>query len=86
MPNIVSYLGLAFYIYFNDHNPPHVHIHYGEFKLVIAIEGAELMEGYLPKRQRKLAQAVISKYKEEFQEKWELAQTGHQPGKIEVRL
>ena len=55
MPKVDEYLGLAFYLYFYDHPPPHIHVKYGEHNLSINLKTAELMEGYLPPKKRKLA-------------------------------
>ena len=46
-------------MFFDDHSPPHFHVEYGEFKAVIDIRTAELLEGYLPSKQLKLTQAAI---------------------------
>lgn len=86
MPHISCYLGLIFYIYFNDHNPPHVHVHYGKFQLVVDIQTCELKEGYLPGHKRKIALRIVERYRNELLEKWTLAQQGIHPGKLEISL
>ncbi|MES2795572.1 MAG: DUF4160 domain-containing protein [Bacteroidota bacterium] len=48
MPQISRFFGIIIYMYFDDHNPPHFHAHYGEFKAVIAIKDFALLEGKLP--------------------------------------
>jgi Domain of unknown function (DUF4160) len=48
MPQISRFLGIIIYMYFDDHNPPHFHAHYGDFKAVISINGFALLEGKLP--------------------------------------
>ena len=40
-------------MFYNDHNPPHFHAVYGEFKVVININD-EIVEGYMLKRALKL--------------------------------
>jgi len=37
MPELSRFLGIVVYMYFNDHNPPHFHVDYGEYKAAIAI-------------------------------------------------
>ncbi len=44
-------------MFFDDHNPPHFHAEFQEFKAIIEIDTAELLEGYLPPKQLKLVQA-----------------------------
>ena len=44
---------MAIYMLFRDigqHNKPHVHVYYGEYEAVIAIDG-ELLAGSLPRKQ-----------------------------------
>ena len=44
---------LLFKCFYNDHNPPHFHVVYGEFKVVINISN-EIVEVFMPKRALKL--------------------------------
>jgi hypothetical protein len=37
-------------MYFNDHNPPHFHVRYEEFRAIVGIDPLELREGSLPPR------------------------------------
>lgn len=44
-------------MFFDDHNPPHFHAEFQDFKAIIDIKTAEILEGYLPSKQLKLVQA-----------------------------
>lgn len=66
MPKIKEHLGLSFYIYLQDHLPPHVHVIYGDNQLKINIETGEVISGYLPPKKRKLACKIIAENKELF--------------------
>ncbi|MCE7063432.1 DUF4160 domain-containing protein [Dyadobacter sp. CY343] len=57
MPEISRFLGIVIRMFFDDHNPPHFHAEFQEFKAIISIKNAELLEGYLPPKQLKLVQA-----------------------------
>ncbi|WP_149241838.1 DUF4160 domain-containing protein [Dyadobacter sp. 32] len=57
MPEISRFLGIVIRMFFDDHNPPHFHAEFQEFKAIIEIDTAELLEGYLPPKQLKLVQA-----------------------------
>lgn len=48
MPSICSFYGILIQMYFGDHNPPHFHAKYGEFKASIQIDNYALLSGYLP--------------------------------------
>lgn len=32
MPELSRFLGIAILMYFNDHNPPHFHVKYNEYR------------------------------------------------------
>lgn len=40
-------------MFFNDHNPPHFHAEYGEFKAIVDLEN-ETIKGNMPKRAFKI--------------------------------
>ena len=48
MPEISRFLGIVIYMYFKEHNPPHFHAEYNEFKASISISTLGLVEGRLP--------------------------------------
>lgn len=86
MPEIDALLGLSFCLYFFDnqqHKLPHLHVKYGGYELIIAIETSECIEGYLPNKQRKRAEAHINMYREQFMQMWRKAVKGENPGKLE---
>ncbi|MCX6172226.1 MAG: DUF4160 domain-containing protein [Flavobacterium sp.] len=82
MPEICRFYGIIIQMFFNDHNPPHFHVVYGDFKAVINIED-EIVEGFMPKRALKLVFEWMELHKKELIENWELAQNGELPKKIE---
>jgi hypothetical protein len=69
-------------MFFNDHNPPHFHVVYGDFKAVININD-EIVEGFMPKRALKLVFEWMELHKIELLANWELTQNGELPNKIE---
>ena len=71
MPEISRFLGIIIKMFFDDHNPPHFHVEYGEFKAIVEIRTAELREGYLPSKQLKLVQAWTILHEEELLENFE---------------
>jgi hypothetical protein len=50
MPEISRFLGIIIYMYFNDHNPPHFHVQYNNFRAIIDIEKLAIIDGSLPAR------------------------------------
>jgi hypothetical protein len=82
MLEISRFYGIIIQMFFNDHNPPHFHVVYGEFKAVINIDD-EIVEGFMPKRALKLVFEWMDLHKKELIDNWQLAQNGELPKKIE---
>lgn len=66
-----------------EHNPPHVHAYYQEFKAIIDILAGEVSAGSLPSKQTKLVLTWVEIHKEELMADWELASKGELPFPIE---
>ena len=64
-----------------QHNKPHLHVSYGEYKAVIAIDG-ELLAGSLPVRQMKIITGWLALYEEEAYKAWNFAVRGEHFEKI----
>jgi hypothetical protein len=77
MPVISDFLGIVIFMYFNEHNPPHFHAKYNEFRAEILIETLSLKEGKLPPRILGLVTEWAELHKEELMENWDsLKKTG----------
>ena len=63
------------------HNKPHVHVNYGEYEAVIAIDG-ELLAGSLPLKQMKIITGWLALHEEEAYKAWNLAVRGEHFEKI----
>ena len=72
MPTISMFYGIIIRMYYVDHNPPHFHAFYGDYKAIFNFEG-ELVEGNLPKTKIKLITAWTLIHKDELLANWELA-------------
>lgn len=53
---ICRFLGIVISMYLSDHNPPHFHVRYNEYRAVIDIYTLNILDGYLPGRVRGLVQ------------------------------
>ena len=82
MPRISQYYGIAIYMYYEDHAPPHFHAIYGEFEAVFGIQTEDLLEGYLPKRALKLVKEWIRAHRDDLLENWDLAEAREPLNKI----
>ena len=54
MPEISRFYGIIIAMYYNEHNPPHFHAKYGEFKAEIDIKTLQILKGEIPKRAKAL--------------------------------
>jgi len=41
MPELSRFLGISILMYFDDHNPPHFHVKYDEYRALISISKEE---------------------------------------------
>ncbi len=73
MPRLSYFYGIAVYIYYRDHAPPHFHAIYGEHEAVFEIATGLILAGRLPPRARGLVVDWIATYRNELQQDWELA-------------
>ena len=76
MPRISFFYGIAVYMYYRDHAPPHFHAIYGDFEAEIEIATAAILEGNLPRKARGLTQEWAESHLEELQRNWDLARAG----------
>jgi len=78
MPEISRFLGIVIYMYFNEHNRPHFHAEYNEFKASISIENLGLIEGRLPSKAMSLVVEWAQEHQEDLLENWtSIKETGN---------
>lgn len=74
MPKISEFFGIAIYMYFDDHPPPHFHAQYAEFEAHIRIEDGSVMRGKLPPRALGLVVEWAALHRKELERVWQQAQ------------
>ena len=57
-------------MYFEDHNPPHVHVVGRDFQMLVAIRSGTTLRGGAPIRVRRIALDWIEENREVLLEKW----------------
>lgn len=72
MPVLSRFYGLVIKMFFlgKEHNPPHVHVIYGEYVGAIDIQTGEMLEGDLPNKALTMAQEWVSLYQKELLNIW----------------
>lgn len=81
MPVISRFLGIAIYIYWNDHFPPHYHAKYGEYEITIEIETG-VVNGSFPKRALRHVLEWHDLHQSELMANWELYRQQEEPKSI----
>jgi len=61
-------------IYFEDHNPPHFHVEYNEYEVVISINDLQVLKGKIPSRVLGLVMEWADLHKAELLENWNSVQ------------
>jgi hypothetical protein len=72
MPVIARFYGLIVKMYFqqSEHNPPHIHVLYGEYVGVIDIRNSEMLEGDLPPKAFALTREWMENNRDELLGIW----------------
>jgi hypothetical protein len=85
MPTLSMFFGIIIWMYYSpqEHNPPHIHAYYQNFKAIIKISDCELINGELPSKQKRIVIAWIEIHKDELLANWILCQNGEKPFSIE---
>lgn len=76
MPRISEFFGIAIYMYFNDHAPPHFHAEYGEYEAAYTVDTIEVMRGRLPRRAHSMVVEWTTLHRLELKANWDRARNG----------
>ena len=83
MPIISAFFGIVIRMFYDDHNPAHIHVEYQGNKALLDFRG-NILKGDLHSRTAlKLVREWIDLHPEELNEDWELAREGMEIKKIE---
>jgi len=85
MPTISIFYGIIIRMYCApaEHNPPHIHAYYQDYKATIDIQTCEIIEGNLPRKKERLVLAWVEIRQEDLLADWKLAANGELPFSIE---
>ena len=82
MPEISRFFGIIIRMFFDEHNPSHIHVEYQGNKAVFDLNG-NITRGDLGSRTAvRLVREWIDMHNNELREDWELAQAGKEIKKI----
>jgi hypothetical protein len=57
-------------MYFSEHNPPHFHVQYNEYKAIFRIDDLNILEGHVPAKVRGLIEEWAELHQAELLELW----------------
>ncbi len=82
MPEISRFFGIVVKMFFNDHNPPHFHVEYGNDIALIDIRSLSVFSGRLSPRVTGLVIEWATLHQGELLADWQRAQTHEEIQKI----
>ena len=73
MPVISRFYGMIVKMFFlaSEHNPPHIHVVYGEYVGLIDIRNSEMLQGDLPSKALKIVQEWTTINRDALLKMWE---------------
>jgi hypothetical protein len=71
MPEITRFLGIIITMYFDEHNPPHFHVRYNEYRASVEIKTLNVMNGHIPAKVRGLIEEWAEPNRSELLKMWE---------------
>ena len=82
MTEMSRFYGIIIYMYMSEHNPPHFHVWYENYKAIITIKDG-IITGSLPRRALNLVYEWLDIHKDELLENWNRLANFETPQKIE---
>ena len=83
MPKISEFFGIAIYMYYREHQPPHFHAIYGGEEALVSIENLSVIAGRMSPRAIGLVMEWASIHREELLNCWVTAQAKEPLGRID---
>ena len=82
MPEISRFFGIIIRMFFQEHNPPHIHAEYQGKKAVFDLHGNMTRGDLASRTAARLVREWIDLHAGELRDDWELAQIGRELRKI----
>ena len=83
MPEISRFLGIVILMHFDDHNPPHFHVRYNDYRALVSIGDLAVLSGELPPRVSGPVMEWAGLHKDELLDNWEMIRKSGDYFKIE---
>jgi hypothetical protein len=76
VPRIAEFNGIAIYMYWTDHAPPHFHAIHSGYDAAISIDGRRIIAGNIPRRTLAIVVAWAKIRERELADNWKRAEAG----------
>jgi len=73
VPDISRFFGIVIFMYYNDHEPPHVHARYGDAEIRVDLRSCEVLSGQIPTRAQQRVVDWIELNRSSLLDSWMLA-------------
>ncbi len=83
MPIISRFFGIIIRMFYDEHNPPHIHAEYQENKALFNFNGNMIKGDLQSGRAKKMVREWIGIHKADLEEDWKLARAGNAIKKID---
>ena len=83
MPTIAYFLGIAVRMYYNDHDPPHVHVRYQVYRARVLIADGAVRDGRLPPTTVRLVKEWTDLRRDLLMRNWDAARNDEALERIE---
>jgi hypothetical protein len=83
MPRISAFFGIIIWMYYDEHNPPHLHAEFQGNLAVLDFQGSIIKGDLRSRTALRLVRDWIDLHVQELQEDWELARAGRDLREIE---
>ena len=83
MPTVSVFFGIVIRMYYDEHNPPHLHAEYQGNKVLLDFRGNIIKGDLRSKTALRLVREWIDLHVDELVEDWELARAGREIRQIE---
>jgi len=78
MPKVSEFFGIAIYLYYREHSPPHFHALYAGEEVLVRIDDFSVLAGRIGPRAMGLVVEWASQHQDELRQVWQQA-ADHQP-------
>ncbi len=82
MPIISTFFGIVIRMYYDEHDPPHLHAEYQGYRAVLDFRGNILKGGLGSRTAVRLVREWIDLHEDELNGLWDLARAGKELGRI----